>query len=1073
MSSRVKIALTICASTISLTISSQAYAQAQTDCSTLSDPADRAKCVEGAAAPTVRNDVAVSTSADDAIVVTGSRIRRTDQETNGPVIMLDSKAIESRGFATLGQALSEQPAFGIADSSPVGTQSSMGPGQSFVNFFGLGSQRTLTLVNSRRFVGSNTSTIFGPTGSGGDQVDLNLIPTKLIDRTEIVAIGGAPIYGSDAIAGTVNVILKKDYEGIEIDGQYKISDRGDAPDYRIRLLAGTNFGGGRGNITVAGEYNEARGLLYRDRELPGLGRYYDARTTPDYPYRQQLYNERRLPGVGENGIPIVGRIGYDFLGLNAIFAPRYQTQYGAYLPMLGLPVGPFNLGVTGGGPATQAMRFDAFGNLVATDWGTPTSITNSSGGNGFSLTDLSNLLTNARRYSAIVQANYELTDNINMFFEGWYSHSEGTNLRDQPEYNSGLFGEPGDLANAGAYQISLANPFLSPAARAMILDSINNNPLSDQNQGYVGAQDYFYLDRANTDLVTGRVKGKVDTFRAVLGFNGDFEVFGDKTWRWEIFGNYGRSKTKSVQPVLNTQNLANAVDAIGTDPANASCRPGVVNSTGPTISSVCAPLNLFGNGVASQAARDYVTMLATPTSINEQYDFAASLTGPLIELPGGDLSFAIGYEHRKEHTKFDPSAAFRGYEDPANPGFYLSYGQSVAMAPIDAGYNTDEIFGELSAELIGPSNNIPMVHSLSVQLAGRYVDNSFTGGAFTWTAGGEWSPIRDIRIRGNYTHSIRSPSITEFANPAQSSFGFADDPCDPTEIDQGPNPTGRAANCLAAFQALGLTAADLAAFDALSDDRSFRQATAGDTNLKNETANSWTIGAVIQPRFMRGFHASVDYTTIKVDGAIRSFNGDDVLRGCYDSTEYPDNPYCGNVTRDDQGQISYLVTGYINADTLQYRGILADAGYRFNTPFLGNESSMALSVSYQHLIELSTTSAGTKTRTDGIGGYSKDKFVATLNYSDPEFDAMVQAAYIGPAKVNNYFAEDYQINHYDAVVFTNAGISYKVPNTGFQFRFNVDNVFDTKPPFPSTGASDVYFRGTLGRTYLFGASAKF
>ncbi|WP_347717434.1 TonB-dependent receptor plug domain-containing protein, partial [Sphingomonas sp.] len=177
-----------------------------------------------------------------AIVVTGSRIAHTRGDTISPVSVISSKDLNTRGFSTLADALNEQPQFGIPGSSPVGdSQSGFGPGQNFINFLGLGSQRTLVLVNGQRFVSSNTSSIFGPTGSGGGQVDLNIIPTKLIDRVETVAAIGAPIYGSDAIAGTVNVILKKDYHGFDIDVQSGISKFGDAPKYRIRALAGMNF----------------------------------------------------------------------------------------------------------------------------------------------------------------------------------------------------------------------------------------------------------------------------------------------------------------------------------------------------------------------------------------------------------------------------------------------------------------------------------------------------------------------------------------------------------------------------------------------------------------------------------------------------------------------------------------------------------------------------------------------------------------------------------------------------------------------------------------------------------------
>lgn len=190
----------------------------------------------------------------EGIVVTGSRIARPNYDTIEPSVVVNAESIEARGFETLGQALNEQPAFGVPGASPVGGQSSFGQGQSFVNFLGLGSQRTLTLVNGRRFVGSNTATIFGPTGAGS-QVDLNVIPTKLVDRVETIAVGGAPIYGADAISGTINIILRNEFEGFELDAQHGVSSRGDGTNDRFRALFGKNFAEGRGNITLAAEMN--------------------------------------------------------------------------------------------------------------------------------------------------------------------------------------------------------------------------------------------------------------------------------------------------------------------------------------------------------------------------------------------------------------------------------------------------------------------------------------------------------------------------------------------------------------------------------------------------------------------------------------------------------------------------------------------------------------------------------------------------------------------------------------------------------------------------------------------------
>src|SRR5947209_1220663 len=259
---------------------------AAVDCSTVTDPAAHATCIR-----TQGQNAAASEGAPAAgsIVVTGSRIPRPNFDTVQPSTVLNSQAIDQRGFVDAADARNELPQFGSPGSSPVGAAQggAFGTGQSFVNFLGLGSQRTLVLINGRRFISSNTASLFGPTAPG-EQVDLGIINTKLIDRIETIAIGGAPIYGSDAIAGTINVILKHDYSGIDLDGEYGISQKGDAPNWRIRALAGHNFGDGRGNITFSAEYNKGKGFTYRDRSVLGQAPFYD-QCNPGSQFQQCLY----------------------------------------------------------------------------------------------------------------------------------------------------------------------------------------------------------------------------------------------------------------------------------------------------------------------------------------------------------------------------------------------------------------------------------------------------------------------------------------------------------------------------------------------------------------------------------------------------------------------------------------------------------------------------------------------------------------------------------------------------------------------------------------------------------------
>lgn len=995
---------------------------------------------------------AATASIDEIILVTGSRIARPNFDSIEPSVVVSSEQIEQRGFETIAQALNELPSFGVPGASPVGGQSSFGPGQNFVNFLGLGSERTLTLVNGRRFVGSNTASIFGPTGQGGNQVDLNVIPTKLVERVETIVIGGAPIYGSDAIAGTVNVILKRDYQGFELDGQYGISDRGDAANYRFRALAGKNFLDGRLNITASGEYNKGEGLLQTDRPDTGFTRFFGRPNDPNSPFSNVIFGDRRIPTISEFGIPVI----FDFVPIS-----KGQQE------SLGFPQAGF---VDAQG---NALKFDRNGNLIPIDFGrsfgplnaagNPTTFNiNSDGGNGFSLVPLSNLLTDTERYNANLLLSFDVTDHLRLFGEGWYSRSRGVNLRDQPEYNSYLFGYAGDPA--GAIILSTDNPFLSPQARSII---------QAQADG-----DTFLLNRANTDVTTGRSTGNVEIQRYVAGIDGSFNSpFGDE-WTFEIVGNYGRSETNARTPMIVTQNFLNAVDAVRDASGNIICRPGAVSSSAPTISTTCAPLNLFGQQT-SQAARDYVTAFGTPNSVNKQRIVTASVTGPLFKLPGGDLSFALGYEHREESQKFDPGTAYSGAPD-ADPGTdadgdgdptndRVPYGQLVIIQPLSGSYNTDEVFGELRASLISPDNGVPLIHSLEVQGAARYVDHSVAGGDTTWTAGASWQPIADVTIRGNYTRAIRSPFITEAFNPASSFFGFATDPCDQFQRDQGANPSTRTANCLAA----GIPAN----FDAQSDDASFLQAVAGNRNLRNEKSKAFTIGTVLRPRFVKGFTASVDYVDIEVNDVITQLSSDQIVANCYDSPDYPSSPFCSLFRRGPDQQLSFIQTGYFNGAALNYKGILASVDYRTPAELLGGDSTIGLNVSYQYLDTLTSTAevGAVPSRTDNGIGYPKHSAVGTLSYNDKIVSTYVQVNYTGPASLNPNNTALFQTpNKVNDVAFVNLGATFRIEQN-FSLRFVVDNVLDQKPPYPSPtgGGTTTYFPGVLGRYFRVGASVGF
>ena len=1014
-----------------------------------------------------------ATAESQGIIVVGSRIPRPNFDTVQPSTVLTSQTIEQRGFVNAADALNELPQFGIPGSSPVGSAQggAFGSGQSFVNFLGLGSQRTLVLVNSRRFVSSNSASIFGPT-SAGEQVDLGLINTKLIDRIETIAIGGAPIYGSDAIAGTINVVLKSDYEGVDLDAQDGISQRGDAHNYRFRALAGKNFFEGKANVTLSAEYNRGKGLTYRDRAVTRDAFFY-ANCNPGAQFNQCLYPDGpRVHATPPGGVPLV----FDIFGLT----PLQLEQFG-----IPAPVGPTDANGT-------PLLFSPSGVLIpqvpGVNPGGPDEFSFfASGGNGFPyIRDTSNLLTDTERWNANLIGHYEITDNIRLFGEAWYSHTKGVNLVTQPEYNTGAFSgcealAPGVGSACGNLVLSIDNPFLTADQRAAIVDAINNG-FSDQNVLGV-EQDYFYLSRANTDIASGRASSRDDIYRLVVGLDGKFDLLAG-SWNWEVVANRGIAKSKGKGTVINTQNLFNALDAVLDGNGNIICRPGYVNSPFPTLNSTCAPLNVFGSGRASREAIDYVLSRADRKATNKQFVVTADVSGPLIKLPGGDLSMAFGVEHRAESVKDDPGGVFHGPDadltvdengdgDPTND--VISYSQNTPSLPVEGKFHTNEVFAELDASVIGPSNNVPFVNSLSFQAAARLVDHSVAGSDITWTFGGRFSPVRDISFRGNYTKAIRSPAIQEAFVPTSSFFDFAVDPCDRDELENGPDPATRQANCAAA----GIPTD----FQSNSNDASFLQETGGNPNLSNEKSNAYSLGAVLTPTFIPRLNLSVDYISVRLKDAISAFTATQIVNACYDAPNPAANPFCSLFTRNpagpgqDANQITFVQTSFFNADELRYRGIIAALDYKVDTPFLGERSSLGFSGSYQHLLELTTRAFGDQapTNNDGTLGYPKDSFVATVNYYNGPLSLFANFNFTGPVNQGvdetDDFREHQRLNSFFVV---NSGFRYDVDER-FRLFLDVDNVFDVKPPFPvpANGGAITYFPGVMGRYFRVGAGVHF
>ena len=975
----------------------------------------------------------------EQVVITGSRIARPDLDRLQPTMVVKADSFDERGYTDVGQALQELPAFGIQPSSAVNQQGGFGVAQSFVDLYTLGSQRTLTLINGRRFVSSSTASLSNGATPPGSQVDLNVVPTKLIDRIETISVGGAPIYGADAIAGTVNIILKKNFEGLDLDAQSGVSNSKDAWDHRLRALGGLNFASGRGNITGVAEFFKSDGLtgLERANVANDLGFLTPAGASP---FKTVLLPNNAVASISTSGVPYVD----DFFYLPGLPPAAIGVTNAAGRPLAWSPgsssLSPYNTGTATGNPVFWV------------------------GGDGIRLSQFTNLLSPQKRANLDLLSNFKFTDHVGVFMEGWFSESHATNLITQPGYSTPFFGSAGQVN--GAWRVSISNPFLSAADRTTIQNALNaygaaTTPNTRFDPNWDGT--HFYVDRANTDLQSGHAVVDQVVWRTVLGINGDFAL-GEHSYNWEIAANYGYSRDANRTPSYVFQNVVNALNATRDAAGNIVCAGSPVNSVVTTGSSTCAPLNIFGLGSPSAAAMQYVTHNAIAASIDTQRDVTANLTGAIVKLPAGEWKGAVGFENRRETADFRPDDYYT-----------LNAGTSVAL-PVSGGYRTNEFYAETLIPIFEPLQSIPVLHQVELEGAVRRVDNSIAGNSTTWTGGLRWAPIEDMQFRGNKTHSIRAPAVTELFLGASTSFEFAHDPCDVNFINQGLAPATRAKNCAAAGIPSGFLSNVVNA--------TATGLTSGNEGLTSETADSKTFGIVLRPRFIPRLNLTVDYIEINLTNAIEQLTLENLLDACYDSSNYPNEPSCSLFTRNAQHQITGYHDGFRNAALLDFQGITTGADWTFNLPRrLGEFQLRANWLDTRKLVQQVGTEQPHKLLGElaALTAAPNGKGTLDINYRNGLFRWYWQGQYIGPLKFDNKDTATSKdilgVSHWWLV---NTTVSFELTKS-LETRLIVNNVANKEPPFPGLAAvggnfaspTSLYWSGILGRNYLLSVAYHF
>ncbi len=984
-------------------------------------------------------DTALSDERDEAIVITGSRLRRVGTDTAAPVVAVDQQAITDRGFVSASDALNQVTSIVPALALSPANGSASGTGQQFANLFGLGAGRTLTLVNSRRFVTSSS-------GLGDSQVDANIIPTGLISRVEVVQAGGAVVYGSDAIAGVVNYILRDDFEGLELDGQAGISSRGDYPVYSLRGTVGRNFGGGRGNIALNVEWSRSEPLYFRDRPRSNLSRVTQSNPADTGP---------------NDGIPSVREV------LDARF-----TSYTADGVIFTIPA-PVPQPPCGGqicflrDAGGQPLQFDGSGGLTSYDPGNILGVPFSEGGQGFRFADLASLRTGIERLTANLITHYDLTDSITLSGEFLYARTEGTQTPTFPSrtvLNSAA-------SNAGVITFTRNNGFLSPETVA---------ELTARSPGF-GFGAPLFLSKIFPDLLFDNDQRLItETYRGLVALEGEFSA-GWRDFYWSLSGSYGRVEGETISYGVINSRFNNAINAVRNSSGQVVC---AINADAdPTNDDpACAPINPFGVGNVSQAARDYVNVRTGSSYTNEQIDLLATLGGTLLRLPGGDVSFGVAYEHRDEQVSFVPSLA-------SQQGLV---GTGAIQVPQAGGYNTDEVSAELLVPIVGGDFTLPLVRELELTAAVRYVDNSLAGSETLWSVGGRWNVTPGVTFRVSRSRNFRAPTLEQLLAPTATTLGsIAVDPCDADRISSGPNPTVRRQNCLALFQANpgygvlanGSNAGDsaearLATFQNPAEN--FQVAlisTGGNSNLRNEISDTLTFGIVLQPRFLPGLTFTADRIEVDLQDGLSAFTTQDFAAACYDNPTAPPG-VCEAFTRladpDGANPGGTIITGTtttFNAGVVRFRGEVYNLNYNFALADLFGGSDIGR-------LDLSLEATHTSLLTTSVTG---ETFVRSDNtVSQPDWVGRFDVRYTnGPLRLTYQMVYRSKVLRIpDTTIESDPNpiiASNTVHNASMQYDFGrfvlrggVLNLFDTEPSYPTVNYGDI-----IGRQFYVGARVRF
>jgi outer membrane receptor protein involved in Fe transport len=947
-----------------------------------------------AGAPALAQDEEAASGSTERITVTGTRIIRTGMVTPTPVTAVGTEELENMSSTTILESLSELPTF-FANATPEAANGGQNSGGSNLNLRGAGANRTLVLLDGRRTVSSNR---FGT-------VDVAMFPQELIRSIETVTGGASASYGTDAVAGVVNFLLDTSYEGFKAHGQYGATRYGDGDNFEVGAAYGAQIGE-RGHLLASLEHYN----------LDSISSIESLRARTFYKQRARVTN----PGGPDLILPYVVPTNWNNTGM--ITGPANTPLFRLVFNPDGT-TSPFQftgVGAVGGGCNCMALPSRTLG--VDSD---------------------DEVAAGNKRTSAFVYYEHELGDNLKVYGQLLAGANEVSDRRENISF-----------ILTWAPRVFADNAYLTPDVAALINQYGTVVPGSDG----VPSVPYqlFGINNGESTLQDVRQLTINELKSGTVGFEYEFANAGLLDgWIARGYFTHGENDQYfDTDNGIRVDRIPLAFDAVR-DPAtgNIVCHVALVD---PTNFGDCVPMNIFGgiDNLSPQAVAYIVDDYKRAAQHIEQESAEFVVSGDIWEGFGaGPVTGAFGASYRREaldQSTPDPTDEFPATPDGVllsdlgllPPGIRGLVPQNGATGPdgpipgipgvrnVSAGFTGDansssvtfsslraisgesdvkEAFGEINLPLL---SGLPFVDQLDVNGAARWADYSGSGEIWAWKVGASWQVVDDLRLRATTSRDVRAPNLREKFDQTRGGVNVS-------------NPwRGGSVESTASLSG-------------------------GNEALAPETADTMTIGAVIQPSFVDNLSVSLDWYNIEISDAINQLGGQTVVNRCFAG----DADLCQFVLRDANDFIIRVDNLFFNLDTQIVEGVDLEATYGLGDFDFRLFASHVMENSIENSAGVIDERVG-----DMSLGFPEWKASLMINYSRDRLSAFVQERYIHEGKIDRNGIETSVLipvapprflvndNTVPATFYTDIGARYRLgENEQVEIYGNVDNVFDQEP----------------------------